>query len=79
MALELPAAPDGYFDVLERVLDKGIVIDAAVQISLAGLEVLRIDAWVVVASFETYLRHDDLVRRIVMGDSTRELLPEAEP
>jgi hypothetical protein len=74
MALELPAAPDRYFDVLERVLDKGIVIDAAVQISLAGLEVLRIDAWVVVASFETYLRHDDLVRRIVTGDSTRELL-----
>jgi hypothetical protein len=74
MALELPAAPDGYFDVLERVLDKGIVIDAAVQISLAGLEVLRIDAWVVVASFETYLRHDDLVRRIVTGDSARELL-----
>jgi hypothetical protein len=74
MALELPAAPDRYFDVLERVLDKGIVIDAAVQISLAGLEVLRIDAWVVVASFETYLRHDDLVRRIATGDSTRELL-----
>jgi hypothetical protein len=74
MALELPAAPDRYFDVLERVLDKGIVIDAAVRISLAGLEVLRIDAWVVVASFETYLRHDDLVRRIVTGDSTRELL-----
>jgi hypothetical protein len=74
MALASPAAPDSYFDVLERVLDKGIVIDAAVQISLAGLEVLRIDAWVVVASFETYLRHDDLVRRIVTGDSTRELL-----
>ena len=79
MALERPAAADSYYEVLERVLDKGIVIDASVQISLAGLEILRIDAWVVVASFETYLRHDDLVRRIVTGDLTRELLPEAEP
>lgn len=68
MALERTPAQESYYDVLERVLEKGIVIDAAVQISVAGLEVLRLDAWVVVASIETYLRHDDLLKRIVSGE-----------
>lgn len=77
MALERSSTQDSFFEVLERVLEKGIVIDAAVQISVAGLEVLRVDAWVVVASIETYLRHDDLVRKIVMGDTQPPLSLEA--
>ena len=77
MALERASVQDSVFDVLERVLDKGIVIDAAVRVSVVGIEILRVDAWVVVASIETYLGHDDLMRRIVQGEEERpELLPE---
>jgi hypothetical protein len=46
-------------DVLDRVLDKGIVIDAAVRVSVVGIELLGVDARVVVASIETYLLHAD--------------------
>ena len=77
MALERASVQDSIFDVLERVLDKGIVIDAAVRVSVVGIEILRVDAWVVVASIETYLGHDDLMRRIVQGEEEPpELLPE---
>ncbi|MGH7446256.1 MAG: hypothetical protein ACRELT_01760, partial [Longimicrobiales bacterium] len=46
------------------VLDKGIVIDVALRISVIGIEVLAVDADVVVVSIETYLHHADLVRYI---------------
>jgi hypothetical protein len=48
-------------DVLDRVLDKGIVIDAWVRVSVVGLDLLTVEARVVVASIETYLRHFDTV------------------
>ena len=48
-------------DVLDRVLDKGIVIDAWVRVSVAGLDLITVEARVVVASIETYLRHSDRV------------------
>jgi gas vesicle structural protein len=77
MVLERASAGDSVFDVLERVLDKGIVIDAAVRVSVVGIEILRLDAWVVVASIETFLGHDDLMRRIVQGEEEPpQLLPE---
>lgn len=44
-------------DVLDRVLDKGIVIDAWVRVSLAGVDLLTLEARVIMASFETYLTH----------------------
>lgn len=46
-------------EVIDRVLDKGIVIDAWVRVSLVGIEVLTIEARVVIASVETYLRYAD--------------------
>jgi hypothetical protein len=46
-------------DVLDRVLDKGIVIDAWVRVSLAGIDLITVDARVVVASIETYLAYSD--------------------
>jgi gas vesicle structural protein len=46
-------------DVLDRVLDKGIVIDAWMLVSLAGIDLLTIEARVVVASFESYLKYAD--------------------
>ena len=59
MALETDSSGHSLIDVLDRVLDKGIVIDAAVRIAVVGIEVLGMDARVVVASIETYLRHAD--------------------
>lgn len=46
-------------DVLDRVLDKGIVIDAWIRLSVVGIDLLTVEARVFVASIETYLRHAD--------------------
>jgi len=51
-------------DVLDRVLDKGIVIDAWVRVSVVGLDLITVRARVVVASIDTYLRHSDEVARV---------------
>ena len=51
----------GIIDVLDRVLDKGIVIDAYVRVSVAGLELVNVDARVVVASVDTYLSYADAI------------------
>ena len=52
-------------DVLDRVLDKGIVIDAWVALSVIGINLVTIDARIVVASVETYVRNADNVTRIL--------------
>ena len=49
--------PAGFIDVLDRVLDKGIVIDGWARVSFAGIDLMTVDAWVVVASIETYLHY----------------------
>jgi hypothetical protein len=54
-----PGAEDGLIDVLDRVLDKGIVIDAWARMSIAGIDLVGVDMRVVVASIETYLRYAD--------------------
>jgi hypothetical protein len=51
----------GLAEIVERILDKGIVIDAWVKVSLVGIEVLTIEARVVVASVETYLKYAEAV------------------
>lgn len=58
-------------DVLDRVLDKGIVIDAWVTLSLVGINLVTIDARIVVASVETYVRNADNVTRILEAPRTR--------
>jgi gas vesicle structural protein len=50
-------------DVLERVLDKGIVIDAWLRLSVAGISIITVEARVIVASIETYLKHAEVVRQ----------------
>lgn len=62
-------------DVVDTILDKGLVIDAYVRVSLVGIELLTIDARVVVASIDTYLRFAEAVNRL---DLTQEKqgLPE---
>ena len=56
--------PSGLADVLDLILDKGLVIDLYVRVSLVGIELLTIDARIVVASVDTYLRFAEAVNRL---------------
>ena len=62
-------------DVIDTILDKGIVIDAYVRVSLVGIELLTIDARIVVASVDTYLRYAEAVNRLDISQD-KEGLPE---
>lgn len=76
--------PSGLADVVELILDKGLVIDAYVRVSLVGIEILTVDARIVVASVDTYLRFAEATNRLdlhekggkdlseMMGDTTQE-------
>jgi gas vesicle structural protein len=61
--LERPR-PSGLADVVDVILDKGLVIDAYVRVSLIGIEILTIDARIVIASVDTYLRFAEAVNRV---------------
>jgi gas vesicle structural protein len=61
--LERPR-PSGLADVIDVILDKGLVVDAYVRVSLIGIEILTIDARIVVASVDTYLRFAEAVGRL---------------
>jgi hypothetical protein len=52
------------YDVLELILDKGLVIDVFVRVSLVGIEILKVDARIVVASVDTYLRFAEACNRL---------------
>ncbi|KAA0930255.1 MULTISPECIES: gas vesicle structural protein GvpA [Streptomyces] len=54
----------GLYDVLELVLDRGLVIDAFIRVSLVGIEILKIDVRVVIASVDTYLRFAEACNRL---------------
>ena len=55
-------------DVVDTILDKGLVLDAYVRVSLVGIELLTIDARVVVAGVDTYLRFADAVNRLSISE-----------
>ncbi|MEU4230165.1 gas vesicle protein GvpJ [Nonomuraea sp. NPDC026600] len=69
-------SPSGLADVIDTILDKGLVIDAYVRVSLVGIELLTIDARIVVASVDTYLRFAEAVNRTDLSESGGEGLPE---
>jgi hypothetical protein len=73
--LERPA-PSGLADVIEIILDKGIVIDAYVRVSLIGIEILTVDARIVIASVDTYLRFAEATNRLDLYDKGGKDLPE---
>jgi hypothetical protein len=74
--LERPR-PSGLADVIEVILDKGLVIDAYVRVSLIGIEILTIDARIVVASVDTYLRFAEATGRLNLQEADdSEGLPE---
>ncbi|MGA8115628.1 MAG: gas vesicle structural protein GvpA [Actinocatenispora sp.] len=69
--------PSGLYDVLELILDKGLVIDAYVRVSLVGIELLTIDARIVIASVDTYLRFAEAVNRLdLTANKDSQTLPE---
>jgi hypothetical protein len=72
--LERPR-PSGLADVIDVILDKGLVIDAYVRVSLIGIEILTIDARIVIASVDTYLRFAEAVNRLdlVQADDSQGL------
>lgn len=61
MAVERVSGGSSLIDVLDRILDKGIVIDAWVRISLVGIDLITVEARIVVASIDTYLKYADAV------------------
>src|SRR4051794_19429159 len=73
--LERPA-PSGLADVVELILDKGIVIDVYVRVSLVGIELLTIDARIVIASVDTYLRFAEATNRLDLYEKGGKDLPE---
>jgi hypothetical protein len=73
--LERPA-PSSLADVIDTILDKGLVIDAYVRVSLVGIELLTIDARIVIASVDTYLRFAEAVHRLDLNETQTHGLPE---
>jgi gas vesicle structural protein len=69
-------SPTGLAEVIDTILDKGLVIDAYVRVSLVGIEVLTIDARVVVASVDTYLRFAEAVNRLDLTETETGGVPE---
>lgn len=61
MAVERAAAGSSLIDVLDRVLDKGIVIDAYVRVSLVGIDLVTVEARIVVAAIDTYLKYAEAI------------------
>ena len=69
--------PSGLADVLDLILDKGLVIDAYVRVSLIGIEILTVDARIVIASVDTYLRFAEAVNRLDLTQASESQgLPE---
>ena len=64
MPVERASGGTSLIDVLDRVLDKGIVIDAWVRVSLVGIDLITVEARVVVASIDTYLKYSEAVGQV---------------
>ncbi|HWD02895.1 MAG TPA: gas vesicle protein GvpJ [Amycolatopsis sp.] len=74
-AIDRPSS-SGLADVIDTILDKGLVIDAYVRVSLVGIELLTIDARIVVASVDTYLRFAEAVNRLDISGTEQKGLPD---
>ena len=73
MAVERSPSGSSLIDVLDRVLDKGIVIDAWVRVSLVGIDLVTVEARIVVASIDTYLKYSEAVGLTSPGSRPREV------
>src|SRR5438874_3684816 len=68
--------PTGLAEVVDLILDKGLVIDVFLRVSLVGIELLTVDARIVIASVDTYLHFAEAVNRLDLGQSSEEGLPD---
>lgn len=69
-------SPSSLADVIDTILDKGLVIDAYIRVSLVGIELLTIDARIVIASVDTYLRFAEATNRMDLTETQTHGLPE---
>jgi gas vesicle structural protein len=67
--LQRAPSPSGLAEVLDVILDKGLVIDAFVRVSVIGIELVTIDARIVIASVDTYLRFAEAVNRLDLTET----------
>jgi gas vesicle structural protein len=76
--LQRAPSPSGLVDVVDLILDKGLVIDAYIRISVIGIELITIDARIVIASVDTYLRFAEAVNRLDLTETELAGLPELQ-
>ena len=74
--LQRAPSPSSLADVLDLILDKGLVIDAYVRVAVIGIELITIDARIVIASVDTYLRFAEAVNRLDLTQTELAGLPE---
>ena len=67
----------GLYEILDLLLDKGLVVDVFLRVSLVGIELLTVDARIVIASVDTYLRFAEAVNRLDLTESGGEGLPRS--
>jgi hypothetical protein len=76
--LQRAPSPSGLADVVDLILDKGLVIDAYIRIAVIGIELITIDARIVIASVDTYLRFAEQVNRLDLTQTELAGLPELQ-
>ena len=76
--LQRAPSPSGLADVVDLILDKGLVIDAYVRVAVIGIELITIDARIVIASVDTYLRFAEAVNRLDLSQTELAGLPELQ-
>ena len=76
--LQRAPSPSGLADVIDLILDKGLVIDAYVRVAVIGIELITIDARIVIASIDTYLRFAEAVNRLDLTETELQGLPELQ-
>ena len=76
--LQRAPSPSGLADVVDLILDKGLVIDAYVRVAVIGIELVTIDARIVIASVDTYLRFAEQVNRLDLNETELGGLPELQ-
>jgi hypothetical protein len=76
--LQRAPSPSGLADVVDLILDKGLVIDAYIRVAVIGIELITIDARIVIASVDTYLRFAEAVNRLDLNETELSGLPELQ-
>ncbi|HEX3509986.1 MAG TPA: gas vesicle protein GvpJ [Solirubrobacteraceae bacterium] len=66
----------GLYEIIDVILDKGLVVDVFLRVSLVGIELLTVDARIVIASVDTYLRFAEAVNRLEITSNESEGIPQ---